>query len=163
MAYAKTDLEYMRIYDEFAQLSPEVVKTYFDKNWHPIKHEWVMGFKFSTGNFLNSTNNRLESINGKLKHVIDRNSSLEYFTENFFAVLSVLRNERTFKTVYSYQKVKVVPHSINSPEAQYTALLTYYASRYTLQQLKIAREHVYEFTEEIEISVVLQRRHQKEE
>ena len=148
MAYAKTDHEYTGIYDEFATIAPEDVKSYFDKNWHPIKEEWVMGFKFSTGNFLNSTNNRLEAINGKLKHLIDRNSSLEYFTESFFAILSVLRNERSYKTVYSYQKVKVVPHAINSPEAQYSDLLTSYASGYTLQQLKIARDHVYEFTEE---------------
>ena len=52
-----------------------------DENWNPIKSEWVMGLKSSCGNF---PNNRLESINGKLKQVINRNSSLEEFIRHFF-------------------------------------------------------------------------------
>ena len=46
-----------------------------------------MGMKYSTGNFLNGTNNRLESLNAKLKSVITRYSTLEEFVDNFFLLL----------------------------------------------------------------------------
>ena len=120
---------------------------HLDKNWSPIKEEWVMGFKFSISNFL-KTNNRLESINGKLKQVITKYSFLVYFIEQFFIILPVLRNKRNYKTVYSYQKVKVVSHNnndINSPEAQYTDLITSYTSNFVLKQLTLSETDVYEF------------------
>ena len=83
----------------------------FKKNWHPIRIEWVMGMKYSTGNFLNGSNNRLESINAKLKSVISRYSSLEEFTDKFFLILRVLRNERDHKAALVAQKVPVVYNS----------------------------------------------------
>ena len=48
---------------------------------------------YSSGNFLNGTNNRVESINAKLKSVVSRYSSLEEFVEKFFLILRVLRAE----------------------------------------------------------------------
>ena len=148
MAYAKTETEYTGIYDQFASIVPKKVLDYFDENWHTIKEEWVLGFKFSTGNFLNTTNNRLESINGKLKQVITKYSSLEFFIEQFFIILPVLRNERNYKTIYSYQKVKVVPYNINSPKGQYSDLLTAYATTYVLEQLDLSEKLQYEFVNE---------------
>ena len=145
LAYAKTESEYTRLYDEFSNAAPRAVKDYFDSSWNVIKEEWVMGFKFSTGNFLNTTNNRLESINGKLKQVITKYSTLEFFFEQFFIILSVLRNERDYKTVYSCQKTKVIPHDINSPRGQYTNLLTSYASTFVLSQIDLAEKYDYEF------------------
>lgn len=41
----------------------------------------ALGMKYSSGNYLNGTNNRLESLNAKLKSVY---SLLEEFTEKFF-------------------------------------------------------------------------------
>ena len=90
MAYAKTEGEYNQLYGDFMSCAPDIVKDYFDKNWHGIKDEWVMGFKFSTGNFLNSTNNRLEAINGKLKQVISRHTTMEIFIDEFFIILPCL-------------------------------------------------------------------------
>ena len=143
MAYAKSDAEYNRIYGEFSLKSPRTVKTYFDKNWHPIREKWVMGFKFSTGNFLNATNNRLESLNGKLKQVISKYSSIEDFIKQFFIVLAVMRNERSYKTVYSYQKVRVLPYAVDSPETAYINLLTGFSSTYVLNQPQISYTHTY--------------------
>ena len=116
MAYSTSGAEYNAIYTQFSATSPQAVKTYFDKNWHPIREEWVMGYKFSTGNFLNATNNRLESLNGKLKQVISKFSSMEDFIKQFFVVLAVLRNERSYRAVYSYQKARVLPYAADSPE-----------------------------------------------
>ena len=123
MTYTEPHVEYNSLHDAFCQAAPPEVKAYFDKNWNPIKEEWVTGFKFSTGNFSNSTNNRLESLNGKLKQVVPKFSSLEHFIEQFFVILPVLRNERCYKAVVSYQNVRVVPHGPDSPQAAYTTLL----------------------------------------
>ena len=84
--------EYNELYTSFSTC-PKAVVDYFNLNWHPIKEEWVMGFKAECGSFLNFTNNRLESINGKLKQVISRRSSLQEFIIKFFVILTSLRTE----------------------------------------------------------------------
>ncbi len=76
----------------------QVLKYFYD-NWHLIRMQWALGMKYSSGNFLNGTNNRLESLNAKLKSVVSRHSSLEEFVEKFFVFLQVLREERIIKLV----------------------------------------------------------------
>jgi zinc finger SWIM domain-containing protein 3 len=93
-----------------------------------------------SGSLLNSTNNRLESINGKLKQVINRHSSLEDFISRFFVILSTLRSERDHKAAVNFQKVKVQNFGIGSPEYQYSQLLTSYASSYVSRQLNLVHK-----------------------
>ena len=91
LAYASSAAKYTELYEEFQRDAPKEVIVYFNKNWHPIKDEWVLGMKSDCGSFLNFTNNQLESLNGKLKQVIDRHSSLEDFMDKFFITLNALR------------------------------------------------------------------------
>ena len=70
LAYATSEDNYQDIYERFRECAPTTVISYFDKQWHPIRNQWVMGMKYKSGNFLNGTNNRLECINQKLKSVI---------------------------------------------------------------------------------------------
>lgn len=98
--------------------------------------------KYSTGNFLNGTNNRLESLNAKLKSVISRYSSLEEFVDKFFLILRVLRAERDHKASLVVQKVPVTFHSLkDSSSIKYMNLLTPYAYKYVSRQLEL-REKV---------------------
>ena len=83
MHYSST-AKYNELYEEFQRDTPKEIITQFNKNWHPIKDEWVLGMKSDCENFLTFTNNRLESINGKLKQVIDRHNTLENFMDKFF-------------------------------------------------------------------------------
>ena len=154
MTHTEPDVEYNTLHDAFCQAAPPEVKAYFDKNWNPIKEEWVTGFKFSTGNFSNSTNNRLESLNGKLKQVVPKFSSLEHFIEQFFVILPVLRNERCYKAVVSYQNVRVVPHGPDSPKAAYTTFLSSYASSFVLQQIELSETVTYEFQQQDGINAI---------
>ena len=89
-----------------------------------------MNYKAKCGSFLNSTNN---SINGKLKQVISKNSSLEEFINKFFIILSTLRAERDHKAAVMFQKVKVQNFGKGTPEYQYSQLLTVYASSYVMK------------------------------
>lgn len=90
MAHAPSESDYTALYAQFQNDAPKEVVTYFNTNWHTIRSEWVLGMKFVGGSFSNSTNNRLESINGKLKQVISRHSSLRDFVHHFFIVLTAL-------------------------------------------------------------------------
>ena len=108
MAYATTEEGYSEVHTRFCNCAPPTVVEYVAENWHSIHEQWVMGMKFSTGNFLNITNNRLESINQKLKSMISRYSSLEEFIEKVFLILRVLRSERDQKAALSVLKVAVM-------------------------------------------------------
>jgi len=84
MAYATSEEKYFELYTSFESIAPPPMLNYLYEQWHQIWHQWVMGMKYSSGNFLNGTNNRLESLNPKLKSVIARYSTLEEFVEKFF-------------------------------------------------------------------------------
>ena len=135
MAYASNLDEYNELHSNFERSCPKTVVDYFNESWHPIKDEWVMGFKAACGSFLNFTNNRLECINGKLKQVINRRSSLEEFVMKFFIILTSLRTERDHKAALMFQKIKVRPFSKDTPEAKYCELLTSYSSNFVVKQL----------------------------
>ena len=114
------------------------VLQYFNDNWHPIKAQWTMEMKYATGNFLNSTNNRLECINGKLKSVISRYSSLEEFVDKCFLILRVLRSERDHKAALFAQKVPVVFHNKHDTAMlSYMQYLTPYAYKFVEKQMQL--------------------------
>lgn len=139
-AYASTEAQYIKLHDQFQKDVPKQVVQYFNESWHPIRSEWVMGLQSSCGNFLNSTNNRLESINGKLKQVINRHSSLEDFVDKFFVILTALRTERDHRAALMFQKVKVCPFASDSSESEYSKLLTSYTSPMVIKQIELAKK-----------------------
>ncbi len=58
LAYPKSEEEYSNLYEQLQRDAPKQVVEYYNKSWHPIKTEWVLGLKSSCGSFLNATNNR---------------------------------------------------------------------------------------------------------
>lgn len=136
MCYAKTEEEYVEMLNLFKEVSSPEVCTYFLKNWHSIKEQWVLGEKCKLGHFFNNTNNRVESFNSKLKSVINHHSSFEEFIEGCFTVINTLRNERNHKAAEQLIKVPVNKFSSSSPEASYQNFLTGYAFEFVLKQLE---------------------------
>ena len=80
------------------------------------------------------TNNRLECSNGKLKQVISRYCSFEEFVAKFFIILTSLRTD---KAALMCQKVKVQPYKKDTPESDYSLLLTPYAFLFVHKQLQL--------------------------
>uniref|UniRef100_A0A2S2PUJ1 Protein FAR1-RELATED SEQUENCE n=1 Tax=Schizaphis graminum TaxID=13262 RepID=A0A2S2PUJ1_SCHGA len=120
------------MYQHLQAMAPESVMEYYNKNWHAIRNEWVMGMTFNTGNFMNKTNNRLESFNGKLKSVISTFSTLEDFVEKLFIVLDCVRLERDKNAIQLVQKQPTQTNS--TPELQqFYRLLTPYAFNLNVQ------------------------------
>lgn len=68
--------------------------------------------------------------------MISRHSTLEDFIEHFFIILNALRNESNHKV----QKVKVSPFREDSPQSHYSRLLTNYAAKFVLKQLKLTEK-----------------------
>ena len=145
MAYSTSETEYNTVHKQFVETAPKSCAKYFEDNWHPIREEWVMGFMFTTGNFLNRTNNRLESLNQKLKSGIDKRSSLEYFFRDFFSLLSVLRNEVDYRAIKPTIKHKINRFPLHSPEDAYASFLIPYACKYLLDQIRIADLATYQW------------------
>ena len=140
LAYAATEEEYELLHDQLVRDAPNAVSQYFNENWHPIREEWVIGMKCQCGSFLNMTNNRLECINGKLKQVISRHSSLEKFAEQFFVILNTLRTERDHRAAVMLQKVKVHCFDEGSAESDYSKLLTTYSFSFVIKQLQLIKK-----------------------
>ena len=57
LAYSTSEEKYMELYERFKASAPLQVIKYFDEHWHIIRNQWALGMKYSTGNFLNGTNN----------------------------------------------------------------------------------------------------------
>ncbi|XP_037520384.1 uncharacterized protein LOC119397030 [Rhipicephalus sanguineus] len=96
-----------------------------------------MGFKWSCGNLLNSTNNRCETINARLKGIIDRYSSLEDFIKKFFSFVYSMRREATHKAATIIQKRRVICKS-DLVHVSYSNLLTPYAFKHIEHQLDLS-------------------------
>ena len=140
LAYASSAAKYNELYEEFQRDAPKEIIAYFNKNWHPIKDEWVLGMKSDCGSFLTFTNNQLENLNGKLKQVIDRHCTLEDFIDKFFITLTALRRERDHKVATMFQKVKVNCFGEDSPESHYSKFLSNYAAQFVHKQLLLANK-----------------------
>ena len=93
LANAASEEEYDKHYTTLLETCPQSVSTYYDSNWHTIRHEWVECYKSFSFTLGERTNNRLESINGKIKSVCSRHANLTRFFGRIFAVLATLRNE----------------------------------------------------------------------
>ena len=113
MATAHSDVVYEEQCALLRQMDVPAATEYFQKNWEPIKPQWVSFLKAKQFTVGETTNNRLESFNAKVKSVCSRYASLDTFFKEFLAVLRVLRDERVHAsavardvlTSYAYEKV----------------------------------------------------------
>lgn len=137
MVYSQSEEEYERLYRTFKLSAAPLIVQYFDSNWHNIHEEWIMGSKWSCGNFMNATNNRAESINGKLKSIVDRYSSLENFVRRFFSLVYSTRKEVMHKAVTMLQK-RQVTSSTDEAHVRFSGHLTPYAFKHVERQLHLS-------------------------
>lgn len=125
-----------KYYSKFCKIAPPKVKEYYEKNWHPIRHEWATCFvlELTQGDF---TNNRTESMNAKIKEFVPTNSTLCDFIEEFFCWLNSRYEEQRHKL--STRLVKSYRDNIypkDSPEFLYKNLLTGHAFELILPELQ---------------------------
>ena len=116
------------------EMKMPAASSYFDRNWPHIKEERVACHKSRHFTLGEQTNNRLESLNGKIKSVCTRYSSLDKFFTYFFCVLCVMRDERSHVSVIARISRLVSLAPALEEEAQlYRNILTAYACRVVLE------------------------------
>ena len=77
IAYAKSTDDYEMQYNHLVSVMPPRVASYYNKQWHNIKEEWVEGLKKKSMNLGERTNNRIESFFGKLKSCVNYRNTLQ--------------------------------------------------------------------------------------
>lgn len=125
MCYSKSEEEYNTLYCHLTSQAPHQIIDYFNKNWHNIREQWVIGMTYNTGNFFNTTNNRLESFNGKLKSVIPTFSNLEEFFKKLFIILKCVRTERDNTAIKIVQKYPTIGFEDIDLQNYYKYLIPY--------------------------------------
>jgi len=50
IVYCKSEHEYENLYQNLNTVAPRNVIEYYNKNWHEIRDEWVIGMTYMTGN-----------------------------------------------------------------------------------------------------------------
>ena len=142
LTYSKSETEYLENYESLLKSGLQSVIDYYNDNWHPIRYQWVECFKGANFTAGERTNNRLESINAKVKSVCSKYASLSTFFDQFFAVLSCLRNERDHVTLMAMVKKRVGTFAPESPEEQFAQILTPYALDFVVKQLNFRKKVV---------------------
>ena len=137
LAYSRSEDEYDDHYASLLDSAPKSVINYYNANWHEIRHEWVECFKSVCFTLGERTNNRLESINSKVKSVCSKFVSLQRFFDHFFAVLSVLRNERDHNTIMAIVKKPII---LDSEQDQFANLLIPYALQFVTKQQALRKK-----------------------
>jgi len=77
LAYSKSESEYEEFYQDLLYSGLTNVISYYNSNWHEIRHEWVHCFKGVSFTLGERTKNHLENINGKIKSVFSRYEKCE--------------------------------------------------------------------------------------
>ena len=136
MAHARSEAVFDEQCTLLTQMDVPAASTYFERNWLPIKREWVACFKVKSFNLGESTNNRLESFNGKLKSVCSRFASLYAFFQDFHSVLRVLRGERKHVSIIGrVSKLSVEADVLTGDDERYRPLTTPYAYHLIVGQM----------------------------
>ena len=139
LAYASSEENYMKLYNDFVQAAPMSVRQYFDRNWHDIRDQWVRGLMCETMNFGNTTNNRLESLNQKVKSVVAPNCTFASCVSSLKSAIESLRAERDHRAVAMVQKRSVCFYAPDDPCKDYAQLLTPFAMSMVTKQLSKSR------------------------
>lgn len=147
LANAEDEDEYDAIFNQIKNLNYGSFQEYMEKNWHPIRSEWVMCFQNALS-YQNRTNNRLESINSKVIQIVRRHSKIPDMFRDLDIFLMSLRIERDRRAALTIQKV---PLNVNTPhegQKEYLSLLTPYAFKVLCKRYELLSK-----VEEVETAI----------
>ena len=113
LVYANSAKPYTTAYVELVGLEINKLLAYYNKNWHPIREEWVQGMKHTKFSMLNSTNNRVESLNNHLKCVITKYSNIVTFFLDLKLMLGAMETERNHRALQMCQKPPAASQTMN--------------------------------------------------
>ena len=89
------------------------VITYYEKNWHAIRYDWVEGLKSQKLAIKNRTSNRLWGINQKIKTACKKNVPLLLCFEELLVILNSFKLEKRQRANEIFTKLSVFKCLIN--------------------------------------------------
>ena len=125
LSYAVDEDTYNEMYEEFVKEAPATVVTYFNKNWHVIKKEWVRGLK--SFHLQNDTTNRVESFFSHLKKYFHPRSTLKDMIGGLLNCIEALRSERRYRQARLMNRLRTAAFIPSGYQQQYNELLTPFA------------------------------------
>ena len=121
MIHARDEVQYLERRDIFRQTCPSNVNDYFEKNWHPIREQWVVGLVKDLRNFTEFTTNRVERFFGTLKKLATKKQDIKSFIRELLTLVNSLSNEKTYKNI---RQATTVPLGIPSSNCPFKEVLT---------------------------------------
>lgn len=153
MAYAKNEDDYMELHEEIAKTNLKPVIDYLEKNWHPIRNEWVMSLQ-QTVTFGNRTNNQLEALNSKVVQVVKGHSNLPDLFKDLDNLLLSLRTERDNRAAQTQLRVTLNIAASCEDQKRYLQLLTPYAYGLVAQKFMYKDKVIVEDGYDVDIEIV---------
>ncbi|KAG1679016.1 Protein FAR-RED IMPAIRED RESPONSE 1 [Nymphon striatum] len=154
ITHSRNEEDYNKNYETLKSLKTISVLEYYDEKWHPVKEQWVEGFRNDYLNLMTRTNYRLESINQKLKSVITKCSSIHVFWCDLMKCITSLRDERDHRAVKKVEaKVSFSQFASDSIELRYREHLTPFAFEFVQQHIAASKECVVSCTYDTTYSV----------
>ena len=112
--------------------------TYYNKNWDPIRHEWIEGLKQQNFSLGERTTNRVESTFQKIKSVTTHSMPVHELLPLLWKMLPTLRTERRHRALRSLSKIYRSHTVLQEPEASYASLLMPHAFKTMSKKVKAA-------------------------
>ena len=118
LVYANSEKTYMTTYVELVGLGIGKLTAYYNKNWHPIRDEWVQWMKHNNFSMLNSTNNHVKIMNKHVKSVITKYSNIVTFFRDLKLMLAAMEMERNHRALQMCQKPPAASQTMNCSSTQ---------------------------------------------
>lgn len=144
MLYAKSEYQYMSLYEQLKKLQNSDLEKYFNENWHCIREQWVRQLKKSV-NYDTHTSNLVESFNKDIKNIIKDMTSIDGL---FLGLKKAIRSwEDQIEHKNSYSALKVDAHSRNTgdfqeDERKYKKIMTDHGFNLFIRELKAANKAI---------------------
>ena len=137
IVYSKQKQDYEENKKELLETNLPAIITYYEKNWHPIRYDWVEGLKSQKLTVKNRASNRCGSINQKIKTAYEKNVPLLLCFEELLAILNSFKFEQKQRADEIFTKSSVFKCLINSDILKYQQYLKLYAFKFLQEQLKL--------------------------
>ena len=137
IVHSRSFEEYDTQYTELCSVlsdSPNFL-SYYNRNWHSIRQNWVAGLYAEIPHLGNTTNNRMESHNSKIKQVVSSSSSLHEMFRNLLSLSSLMSKESSHVAVTSSVKTNYSTKNMSSEALVVSNSCTKYAASIILNEL----------------------------
>ena len=133
IAYAHSEEDYQRIYEDLCNVMNHQCRQYFMRNWDNIREQWVEGLKSCQTNLCTRTNNCTESFFAKFKCFCRGN--LKELIAELMSTLPQLGMKKRYRMTQETATVSTKPESTET-EGCYKRNVTPYAFKYLQAQFQ---------------------------